>query len=183
MEQKKAKKSNHSKINVNGTLIRTVSNENGGVDVTFSIPNYFQKEVIATLELDQEYDVSINLKGRQRTNRQNGLMWQLLTEIGAVMGVTKEDAYCLALQNARVDSEMICCKQEAYPLLVASNRGVRYLRDVKDMPGYKVYEVFKGSSQMNTKEMTILIDEVLNIANQVGLNYQYWGSLLIGDYA
>lgn len=172
------KKSN-SKVNVNGTFIEAMPAENGNVQVTFAIPNYFQKEAVKGLEVGTEYELSINPKGTQRTNRQNALMWQLLTEIADTMGMDKEEVYCLALKNAHVHSEIICAKQEAYPILKASHRAIQELREAKGMDGYMVYEVFTGSSQMSTKEMNELIDEILKIAEKVGINYRYWGSLLV----
>lgn len=41
-----------------------------------------------------------------------------------------------------------------------------------------MYKVFIGSSKMNVKEMNLLIDTVLDIATEVGIETDYWREVL-----
>ena len=56
-------------------------------------------------------------------------------------------------------------------------RAVQFVR-VYDDEGRNEYKCFYGSSKMDTKEMSDLIDAVLDMAADEGINTAYWEGVL-----
>lgn len=152
----------------------------GNIVLSFSVANYHQRELLKKLKVDNDYSLEIKKIKDSRSDRQNRFMWALLKDIAYAMNGDYDDTeiYCLALERANVKSEILCCDKRAEEMLKKRFRAIRYIRDMKDNESYGVYQVYPGSSTMDTKEMSILIDCILDMARKVGIETSYWESVL-----
>ena len=157
--------------------LRTVLNENGNIELTLEIENYYYQQSARDLEVGKHYNVEFKEAKSKRSDQQNKYMWALIKEIADHVG--EVDTYELYLQfleiaNAKVDylvfDPTIVDKVRPY------FRGMQFVRKV-DVDGEikHEYKVFLGSSHFDTKEMTQLIDVILNYAYEIGVNnYEYY---------
>ena len=113
---------------------------------------------IITYLLEQEKDKKFELKEykEKRSLNANNYYWQLVTELGNVLRMDKEDLHFLLLQKYG-QSEMISVVAE-----VDMKDYLKYYTEAgeSDLNGktFKHYKVYKGSSEMDKKEMSILIN-------------------------
>jgi len=132
---------------------------------------------------DGRYKVTIEKVREGRTIRQNRYMWALIGEISKAQNGNLEDndkiyIDCLVKAGAKyevffVDHNAIDFLKEGFKTIKIYNQLVVNGR-VMD----QVY-VFHGSSTFNTSEMTVLIDEVLKLAESVGVrDMSYWKGIL-----
>lgn len=133
---------------------------------------------------DKLYAVEMkNLRAR-RSAEQNRYLWALIREIDAEMngGRNGDDwqIYCEALRRANVCYERILAPMAAADTLKRVFRAVEF-ESIDEERGTAIYRCYLGSSSMNTQEMSLLIDTVLDMAAEVGIESAYWRSVLKGD--
>jgi hypothetical protein len=126
------------------------------------------KELIPKmLNLPQDKIYELKEHKEKRSLDANAYYWQLVTKIADVLRANKEDIHFKMLkQYGQVSSIMMLSSIDI--------RGfVKYYevdskRVVNDKE-FTVYKVFKGSSEMNTKEMSNLIDGVVYEAKELDI--------------
>lgn len=130
---------------------------------------------------DDLLSVEIKKARNKRSNEQNRLMWALLSEIDRkINGERSNDSwqiYLNALLRAGTKCEYIVAKIEAEEALKHTFRALEWVRD-SEQEGYAVYRVYLGSSTFNTKEMTVLIETILDMAAICGIDTVYWKEVL-----
>ena len=143
------------------------------------------------IDLDQSkrYEVDIKEYKSKRSLEQNRYLWKLITEIAKVEngGITNQDniteTYTNLLEKANAKFEFILCPPDAIKEFKKRFRAIRINGTViiKTVE-YTQLQVFYGSSTMNTKEMSQLIDCVLDYAYEVGVHDvdNYWQEILKG---
>ncbi len=161
-------------MNIYGDYVRRTTDENGDTEITFKIHNYRDKEVIKELEKDKPYKIGLTIAKSQRTLEQNALMWELIHEINIARGTERAnddwDIYIEALQRAGAKSEYVATLPEAENLLKKQFRAIQKTNSFEyNGRKFNSYRVFIGSSQMDTKEMKKLLDTVLDMASEVGV--------------
>ena len=89
------------------------------------------------------------------------------------------EIYVMCLERANAKFDYIGALPEAEQALKENFRAVKYIKPI-DLNGKQgnMYKVFIGSSKMDTKEMNILIDTVLDVAQEVGIETDYWKGML-----
>lgn len=143
------------------------------------------------IDLDQEkrYEVDIKEYKSKRTLQQNSYLWALITEITKAQngGIANQDSitttYCNLLEKANAKFEFILCSPDAISEFKKRFRAIRINGTVViKTVEYTQLQVFYGSSTMNTKEMSQLIDCVLDYAYEVGIEDidNYWQEILKG---
>lgn len=133
-----------------------------------TIPNAVPR--LFKLDLTKEYVIEVNEKRSRRSIEQNKLLWKLVHAIAKHSAQDDYEVYCSALERADAASDYIITATEMAEQLRKSFRGVRFVRmqEVNGKDCY-VYKVYIGSSKMNTKEMTELIDCCLQICAEYGI--------------
>lgn len=143
------------------------------------------------IDLDQSkrYEVDIKEYKSKRSLEQNRYLWKLITEIAKVEngGITNQDniteTYTNLLEKANAKFEFILCSPDAIKEFKKRFRAIRINGTViiKTVE-YTQLQVFYGSSTMNTKEMSQLIDTTLDYAYEAGVNDvdNYWKEILKG---
>ena len=123
--------------------------------------------LIFRLDKDTIYDVKINKHREKRSLNANAYLWKLVTEIGNILNKSKEEVYLQMLIDYG-QSEMISILSEInvkgyfkYYKLAGTS-----ILNGKEFNHYKIY---KGSSEYNTKEMSILLNGVVQEAKNLGI--------------
>lgn len=141
------------------------------------------------LDPSKRYEVDIKEYKSKRSLEQNRYLWLLITEIAKKEngGIANQDnitaTYCNLLEKANAKFDFILCPQNAIKEFKKRFRAIRIngtytIENVE----YMQLQVFYGSSTMNTKEMSNLIDCVLDYAYEVGIEDidNYWQEILKG---
>jgi hypothetical protein len=126
------------------------------------------------LEMDKLYICEIKQPKSQRSLQQNKLLWKLIHSIAKATYQDDMDVYCGILEKADALSDYVITAIEMEDALRKSFRGVKFIRkqEVNDKECY-VYKVYIGSSKMDTKEMTELLDITLQICGELGIEVDY----------
>lgn len=123
--------------------------------------------LIFRLDKDTIYDVKITKHREKRSLNANSYLWKLVTEIGNVLSKSKEEVYLQMLVDYG-QSEMIS---------ILSGIDVKGYFKYYKLAGssmlngklFNHYKVYKGSSDYDTKEMSILLNGVVQEAKNLGI--------------
>lgn len=139
------------------------------------------KDIIPALlqmDMDKHYLVEVKEPKSKRSIQQNKMLWQLIHLIAKETFQDDMEIYCALLERADALSDYIITAYDMEDYLRKSFRGVRFIRK-QEVNGKEcnIYKVYIGSSKMNTKEMTELIDTALQICSELlidtrGLDYE-----------
>ena len=122
---------------------------------------------IYSLDKEIEYDVKIHKHRNKRSKNANSYCWEIIGKIANVVRLSKEEVYLNMLKHYG-QSELVS---------VLSNidvsgyfkyyevAGTSYLNNKE----FTHYKVFKGSSEYDSREMSILIDGIVQEATQLGI--------------
>lgn len=129
-----------------------------------------------------DYIVSLTKPSNKRSLAQNRYLWELLGQISVKENGSRADdveIYCQLVEEAGVKCEYLLALPQAEERLRRVFRVVKVVDD-REYNG-KVMYVFKcfyGSSKMNTKEMSMLIDKTIERAEMDGIDTEVWRTLL-----
>lgn len=131
------------------------------------------KELIPKLfELDQEknYLVEIKEPKKKRSLESNRLLWLLIHKIAKETYQDDMEIYITTLERADAKSDYIITRNNIEEELKKNFRAVKFVRtqEVNGNDCY-VFKVYIGSSKMNTKEMTELLDIVYQMCSELGI--------------
>ena len=151
-----------------GNLVRELKfTDDGKAVLAFEI-----EERMSALKLLDElayYQVALRVEQyrKKRSRNANNYAWKLITEIGNRTRQSKEDVYLLMLKRYG-QGEMVSVLAN-----VPFGKFVKYFEEVgeSELKGklFKHYRVYQGSSEFNTKEMSIFIDGVVSEAKDLGI--------------
>ena len=116
---------------------------------------------------DKEKIFEIKEKKEKRSLNANAYAWKLITEIANVLRKSKEEVYLQMLKDygqfevvsilSSVDPTGYFKYYEAIGTGIVNNKEFTH------------YKIFKGSSEFDSKEMSILIDGIVQEAKQLGI--------------
>ena len=121
--------------------------------------------------VDELHDAILSIKidkyREKRSLNANNYAWKLITEIGNATRQSKEDVYFLMLKRYG-QSDMVS--------VVADVPVQHYFKHYEEagestLKGklFKHYRVYKGSSEFDTREMSIFIDGIVSEAKDLGI--------------
>ena len=156
-------------FDLTGKLLPDVSfSARGQVRVTFEL-----NEKLSALNMFNELHeaeklcIKVGKFREKRSLNANNFAWKLMTEIGNRTRQSKEDVYFLMLKRYG-QSEMISVLAH-----IQIGQFVKYCEEAGEstLNGklFKHYRVYKGSSEFDTKEMSIFIDGVVSEAKDLGI--------------
>lgn len=126
------------------------------------------QEIIQWLfEQDREKQFTIKEYKPKRSLSQNAYAWKLITEIGNILRKSKEEVYLQMLKDYG-QSEVVSILSDVIPdgyFKYFEAIGTGIVND-KEFIHYKIY---KGSSEFDSKEMTIFIDGIIQECTQLGI--------------
>ncbi len=151
---------------ITGKYLKKVMNDDGEIEITFSIPHY-QSKWFEDIDKSKVYEISLKEKKSQRSIQQNDLLWAIISDIAEVQGYKDSwKLYLQILKKAGAKTTKIPIIEEAIPELKKAFRIVEPLYKLKIEDGELVLcECYHGSSSFNTKEMTELIETSLEWAS------------------
>jgi hypothetical protein len=142
----------------------------GDYEVTLIVPKQEESNIEPLNELLNDEKVKtckIGHKKKRRSLNANSYAWVLITEIANKLRISKEEVYLQMLKRYG-QSSVISIVDEAVPQFM---RSVKYAEEFgkgtvngKEFTHIKVY---MGSSEMDTKEMAILIDGIVSEATEL----------------
>jgi hypothetical protein len=126
------------------------------------------------LDMDKLYTIEIREPKSKRSIEQNKMLWQLIHAIAKKQHQDDMEVYCALLERADALSDYIITAYDMEDELRKCFRGVRFVRK-QEVNGKdcNIYKVYIGSSKMNTKEMTELLDITLQLCGE--LEIPTWG--------
>ncbi|MBQ2894278.1 MAG: hypothetical protein IJE92_02040, partial [Clostridia bacterium] len=144
--------------------------------------DFFTKKAMLTLSINEEdavknlYDelhdcvrlkIKIDKWRNKRSLNANNYCWYLLTEMGNVLRTSKDDLY-LEMLKRYGQSEIISVLSH-----IPIREYVKYCEEAGEstLNGklFKHYKVYKGSSEFDTREMSIFLDGIVSEAKDLGI--------------
>lgn len=144
--------------------------------------DYLTQRALLTFAVDQKHTaikcwdtmrgerlmITLDKHREKRSLNANNYAWKLMTEIGNVMRLNKEDVYFLMLKRYG-QSEMISVK-DGVPI----GQYVKYVEKAGEswLNGtlFNHYRVYKGSSEFDTAEMAVFLDGVVQEAQDLNID-------------
>lgn len=115
----------------------------------------------------EKLDIEIKQHREKRSLNANSYFWALVTEIANVTRSSKEEVYIDMLRNyGQSDMVSVLSHIDVSSYFKYYEEAGTSRLNGKDFTHYKV---FKGSSEYDTKEMSILIDGVVSECKQLGI--------------
>lgn len=112
-------------------------------------------------------DIELNKYKEKRSLNANNYAWKLITQIADILRTSKEEVYLTMLKRygqSELVSVLSSIDVSGY-FKYYEVAGTSTLNE-KEFTHYKVY---KGSSEFDTKEMSILIDGIVSEAKELGI--------------
>ena len=109
----------------------------------------------------------IKEKREKRSLSQNYYAWELITKIGNILRKSKEEVYLQMLKDYG-QSEIVSILSSIEPkgyFKYYEKIGTGIVNNKE----FTHYKIFKGSSEFDSKEMTILIDGIIQECKQLGI--------------
>lgn len=114
---------------------------------------------------DKLFEISEHKEKRSRS--QNSYCWELIGKIADKVGLSKEDVYLDMLKNygqSEIVSMLSTINPKGYFKYYEEYK--KGIANGKEVTAYKIY---KGSSEYNTKEMSIFIDGIIQECQQLDI--------------
>lgn len=154
-----------------GRLKEITFTRTGEQIISFSTKRDFT-EAFDTLK-DADVDVEIKKHRQKRSLDANAYCWILIDKLSAELSLSKEQVYREAIRNIGGVSEIVCVQSEAYDRLktVWTAKGLGW--QVEQLPskidGCVNAVLYFGSSMYDTKQMSSLIDQLVQDCNSLGI--------------
>ena len=155
---------------------KRVINEDGNLELTLEINNLYHQEQIKELKKDVDYRIEIEEVKSTRSIYQNNLMWKIIHDIAIARGgdrASEDDwnIYLEALERTGAKFEYIAVLPQAEDILKKQFRAIKLMNSFEHKgKTFNQYKVYYGSSKLNTKEMSLLLDMVKDIAVESGVD-------------
>lgn len=125
------------------------------------------KSLYDELRETEKLSIKIDKHREKRSLNANNYAWKLLTEIGNKLRKSKEQVY-LDMLKEHGQSEMISVLSH-----IPIEKYIKYCEEAGEstLNGklFKHYKVYKGSSEFDTREMSIFLDGVVSEAKELGI--------------
>lgn len=119
-------------------------------------------------EQDKEKQFEVNPLRDNRSKNQNSLAWKLIVLIANMVGKSKEEVYFQMLKDYG-QSMLIPVPKGEKPIFKYYEYKESSILNGKPADWYLV---MKGSSEFNTKEMSIFIDGIINECQNLDINVE-----------
>ena len=122
---------------------------------------------------DTDIEVTVKKYRQKRSLDANAYAWVLMDKIAAKRGISKTEVYRHAIKEIGGVSEVVCVQNKAVDMMrrIWSGKGIGWQVDVLDskIQGCKTLVLYYGSSEYDTKQMSALIDSLVQDAQAIGI--------------
>ena len=127
--------------------------------------------IIESLDDDKEYICEIKQYRKKRSKTQNNYMWELLGLLSQEINVGSEDLYRDYIKEIGIYRDVEFDKEAVGTIqTVWSAYGLGWFTDIVDNVNDKTtVRLYYGSSSYNSKQMSVLIDKVVQDCQAVGI--------------
>lgn len=133
--------------------------------LTFLINNNINS--LEEIENADLLDIEAKKHRKKRKLKANNYAWEIITQIGNVLSKSKEEIY-LEMLKRYGQSQMISVYAD-----IDVSRFLKYYEEAGESELnnklFKHYKVYTGTSEYDTKEMSIFIDGVVQEAQELGI--------------
>lgn len=154
-----------------GHLIDLVTGRNGRQRVTIELNGDFAETYDALK--DNVISVEVKKYRERRSLDANAYCWVLVDKIAREQGLAKADVYREAIRNIGGVSEVLCMQTKAVDLFrrVWERNGLGYQTEImaSKLPGCTNVIAYYGSSTYDSKQMSALIDCLVQDAQELGI--------------
>lgn len=155
-----------------GRLRDLTINRDGSQNVTVTVTGTDYRDAFDSLA-GQEVDVEIRRHREKRSIGANGYAWVLCDRIAAAMRIDKEEVYREAIRAIGGVSETVCVQDRAVKRLRSGweKNGIGWLTDTmpSKLEGCTNVILYYGSSTFDTRQMSCLIDHLIQDAEALGI--------------
>lgn len=126
---------------------------------------------------DKDYDLTIKEHKNKRSVDANAYAWALINQIADELRVPPVVVYKQAIMNVPDNNEILPIKEEAYPKFkqVWEKRGIGWpcvKLGKSKIPGYVNVQAYYGSSTYDTRQFSILLDNLIQDCAALGLDHR-----------
>lgn len=121
------------------------------------------KQQLFLLDKDKKYDVEIKQHREKRSLNSNSYAWVLITQIADILNADKDSIYLMMLKRYGV-SYLVPIANE-----VPVNDFTKYTEVESKTDKYTWYKIYKGSSQYDTKEMSVFLNGIVSECKEMGI--------------
>lgn len=153
---------------------------NGDFNVLLTVPKDQRNNIEPLNELlndEKLKECKIAHKKKKRSLNANNYAWKLCTEIANALRASKEEVYVKMLKRYSQSSVVSVLEPAAETFM----KSVKYCEEFgeSELNGklFKHIKVYMGSSDMDTREMAILIDGIVSEAKELKINTMTPGEL------
>lgn len=120
-------------------------------------------------------DYAITRQTKKRSLDANAYAWALMDKLAEATGYKRTDIYRDQIREVGGISDYVVVRDDAVEDFCSSwcrghiGRQAEVIRDAKGIPGCKVVLVYHGSSEFDTKQMSQLIDHIVQDCQQLGI--------------
>lgn len=139
---------------------------------------------------DGIYNIEMSEYGKNRSNRQNNMLWGLISEISKKLYgdlSEKDTIYRQLLEMSGAKYTIVTLPQEDFDDGALTKFGIRAYREIARETNSKGKTfvsaiIFYGSSTFTTKEMNQLIETTIRYASECGIDVDkgFWEEVLNG---
>lgn len=124
---------------------------------------------------DRLYDLTIKEHRKKRSLDANAYFWELVGQLADALRITPKEIYRQAIQNIGGNYEIIPIKAEAADKFKEAweKNGLGWpCVDIgaSKIPGYRNLKAYYGSSTYDTRQMSLLIDHIVQDCKAVGID-------------
>ena len=124
-------------------------------------------DMVDSMKSAEKLSFKVDSFRERRSLNANNYAWKLIAEIGNATRQSKEDVYMVMLKRYG-QSEMISVVSH-----IPITEYVKYIEEAGESTlngkTFTHYRVYKGSSEFDTKEMSIFIDGIISEAKELGI--------------
>ncbi len=160
----------------NARYLRRSRNEDGRTEIVLELSSVRDEVIIEELQKNALYRLNFSEIKSKKTLQQSHYLWSLLHDISVARNgelATSEsdwEVYIEALERAQAKFEYVACLPEAYELLKGQFRATKIMNEFEhNGKTFIQAKVFYGSSKMDVKEMAKLLDTVIMMAQDEGV--------------
>jgi hypothetical protein len=131
------------------------------------------EELKKILDKGKLLSVEIKQYRKKRSLDANSLLWVLCQKLAEVLHTTKEEVYKKAIRDVG-QFEIVPIRNDAVDAWIRrwGSKGIGWFAEVlveSKIPGYKNVITYFGSSSYDTREISILIDEIVGWCQQMDI--------------
>lgn len=155
----------------------------GNNEITFVIGKEYANQ-LDRLETERMLSIEVLEKLNQRTLEQNRLIWALMGEIDTKQNGRKSsdsvmELYKALIQIAMIHVEYVKFDKNALKIMKRSFRVVEIIKEeILEGKAYISANLYRGSSDFDTNEMSQFVETILDYASRVGVEISYYDAQL-----